>query len=230
MRIQLIEQDPALLEALKEACERAEAQVLTDIPADERGLAHWQPQCDLVIAGQHPAFSDLAALNRVVWPIPLAALLPTTRPQSVMQAARSGAFDVCDREADAAHLADWVGQLCARRQNAQAKAGQNDYFHSEACAKMRGLEDTIGRVARTDSTLLIVGETGTGKELAARQVHRISSRGDKPIVTVNCAAIPETLIESELFGYEKGAFTGATANRLGLIEAADGGTLFLDEV
>ena len=230
MRIQLIEQDPALLEALKEACQRAEAQVLTDIPADERGLAHWQPQCDLVIAGQHPTFSDLAALNRVVWPIPLAAILPTTRPQSVMQAARSGAVDVCNREADAAHLADWVGQLCARRQNAQAKAGQNDYFQSEACAKMRGLEDTIGRVARTDSTLLIVGETGTGKELAARQVHRISSRGYKPIVTVNCAAIPETLIESELFGYEKGAFTGATANRLGLIEAADGGTLFLDEV
>ena len=110
------------------------------------------------------------------------------------------------------------------------EACQNDYFHSEACSKMRGLEDTIGRVARTDSTVLIVGETGTGKELAARQLHRISERGDKPIVTVNCAAIPETLIESELFGYEKGAFTGATTNRLGLIEAADGGTLFLDEM
>jgi transcriptional regulator with PAS, ATPase and Fis domain len=95
---------------------------------------------------------------------------------------------------------------------------------------MRTLEDTIARVARTDSAVLIVGETGTGKELAARQVHRISMRGDKPIVTVNCAAIPETLIESELFGYEKGAFTGATASRLGLIEAADGGTLFLDEI
>ena len=230
MRIQLIEQDPALLEALKEACQRAEAQVLTDMPEDERGLAHWQPQCDLVIAGQHPAFADLSTLNRAVWPIPLAALLPSSRPQSVMQAARSGAVDVCDREADAAHLAEWVGQLCTGHQSAQDKAGQNDYFHSEACSKMRHLEDTIGRVARTDSTLLIAGETGTGKELAARQVHRISSRGDKPIVTVNCAAIPETLIESELFGFEKGAFTGATANRLGLIEAADGGTLFLDEI
>ena len=230
MRIQIVEQDPALLEALKQACQRAEAHVLTDVPAGERSLAHWQPQCDLVIAGQHPAFSDLKALNRAVWPIPLAALLPTPRPQSVMQAARSGAVDVCDREADAAHLADWVGQLCAGHQNSQARAGQNDYFHSEACSKMRALEDTIGRVARTDSTLLIVGETGTGKELAARQVHRSSSRGEKPIVTVNCAAIPETLIESELFGYEKGAFTGATANRLGLIEAADGGTLFLDEI
>ena len=97
MRIQLIEQDPVLLEALKEACQRAEALVLTDMPEDERGLAHWQPQCDLVIAGQHPAFSDLAALNRVVWPIPLAALLLTTRPQTVLQAARAAAVDVCTR-------------------------------------------------------------------------------------------------------------------------------------
>ena len=230
MRIQLIEKDPALLEALKEACQRAGADVLTDIPADERGLALWQPQCDLVIAGQHPAFADLTTLNRTVWPIPLAALLPTSRPQNVVQAARSGAVDVCDREADAAHLADWVGQLCAEHQSSHATAGQNDYFRSEACSRMRTLEDTIARVARTDSAVLIVGETGTGKELAARQVHRISMRGDKPIVTVNCAAIPETLIESELFGYEKGAFTGATASRLGLIEAADGGTLFLDEI
>ena len=230
MRIQLIEKDPALLEALKEACQRAGADVLTDIPADERRLALWQPQCDLVIAGQHPAFADLTTLNRTVWPIPLAALLPTSRPQNVLQAARSGAVDVCDRGADAAHLAEWVGQLCAEHQTSQANAGQNDYFRSEACSRMRTLEDTIARVARTDSAVLIVGETGTGKELAARQVHRISMRGDKPIVTVNCAAIPETLIESELFGYEKGAFTGATASRLGLIEAADGGTLFLDEI
>ena len=152
MRIQLIEKDPALLEALKEACQRAGADVLTDIPADERGLALWQPQCDLVIAGQHPAFADLTTLNRTVWPIPLAALLPTSRPQNVLQAARSGAVDVCDREADAAHLAEWVGQLCTGHQSAQDSLGQNDYFHSEACSKMRHLEDTIGRVARTDST------------------------------------------------------------------------------
>ena len=92
MRIQVIEKDPALLEALKEACQRAGADVLTDIPADERGLALWQPQCDLVIAGQHPAFADLTTLNRTVWPIPLAALLPTSRPQNVLQAARSVSY------------------------------------------------------------------------------------------------------------------------------------------
>ena len=97
-------------------------------------------------------------------------------------------------------------------------------------APAKELKKLIAVVAEAPTSVLVLGETGTGKELAARQVHRMSSRGDKPIVTVNCAAIPETLIESELFGYEKGAFTGATANRLGLIEAADGGTLFLDEV
>jgi transcriptional regulator with PAS, ATPase and Fis domain len=77
---------------------------------------------------------------------------------------------------------------------------------------------------------LIIGETGTGKELVAQHIHQASQRTHKPLISINCAAIPETLIESELFGYEKGAFTGANAQRLGLIEAADGGTLFLDEI
>ena len=230
MRIQLIEADPTLLGDLSRACELAGAAALTDIPEGERSLADWQPQCDLVIAGQHPAVSDLATLNRMVWPIPLAAILPSSRPQSVVQAARSGAIDVCDRGVDTEELADWVAQLCAEHQTTQSDTEHDNYFSSGACPLMRKLENTITRVAQTDSTVLIVGETGTGKELAARQVHRISFRSDKPIVTVNCAAIPETLIESELFGYEKGAFTGATSNRLGLIEAADGGTLFLDEI
>jgi DNA-binding NtrC family response regulator len=95
---------------------------------------------------------------------------------------------------------------------------------------MTTLFKQIERVAPTDATVLIRGETGTGKELVARAIHRRSDRQDRPVICVNCAAIPETLIESELFGYEKGAFTGAAANRIGLVEAADGGTLFLDEI
>lgn len=98
------------------------------------------------------------------------------------------------------------------------------------CAAIKKLQAGIHKVAPTDSTVLIQGETGTGKELVAKAIHAESRRSIKPMISVNCAAIPDTLIESELFGYEKGAFTGANANRRGLIEAADGGTLFLDEI
>ena len=99
-----------------------------------------------------------------------------------------------------------------------------------SCAEMRVLYKHLGKMAPTDSTVLILGETGSGKELVAQALHRQSRRYSKAMISVNCAAIPETLIESELFGYEKGAFTGANTNRIGLIEAADGGTLFLDEI
>lgn len=99
-----------------------------------------------------------------------------------------------------------------------------------SCEPMQALYKRLLRVAPADITVLIQGESGTGKELAARAIHQHSERHENPLICVNCAAIPESLIESELFGHEKGAFTGANATREGLIEAAEGGTLFLDEI
>ncbi|HPF36324.1 MAG TPA: sigma 54-interacting transcriptional regulator [Candidatus Krumholzibacteria bacterium] len=95
---------------------------------------------------------------------------------------------------------------------------------------MRGLVDLLPTIAPTDSAILLTGETGTGKNLVARAIHALSGRGDGPLVTVNCAALPESLLESELFGYRAGAFTGAERDRAGRIAAAEGGTLFLDEI
>ncbi len=99
--------------------------------------------------------------------------------------------------------------------------------HSRAITE---LDKLIQQVARYDSTVLIEGESGSGKELAARRIHELSDRRDGPFVPVNCAAIPKELLESELFGHEKGAFTGAISSRIGRFELADGGTLFLDEI
>lgn len=111
-----------------------------------------------------------------------------------------------------------------------AKASNGDIGIIGSCTSMQTLYAKIRKVAPTSSNVLIQGESGTGKELVARALHNLSRRARAPLISVNCAAIPESLIESELFGHEKGAFTGASAGRAGLVEAADGGTLFLDEI
>ncbi|MDA8083359.1 MAG: sigma-54 dependent transcriptional regulator [Nitrospiraceae bacterium] len=107
---------------------------------------------------------------------------------------------------------------------------EKETFFVGESPRMKELTDTIKLVARTEVTVLITGETGTGKELAARMIHSLSNRTGKPFVVVNCPAIPENILESELFGYRKGAFTGANSDREGLFQTAEGGTLFLDEI
>src|SRR5438128_2126185 len=97
-------------------------------------------------------------------------------------------------------------------------------------ASMQAIRTYIGKVAATDSHVLITGETGTGKELVAAQIHQRSQRWQQPFLCLNCPAIPDSLFESELFGYERGAFTGAVTRSQGAFERADGGTLFLDEI
>jgi two-component system response regulator PilR (NtrC family) len=117
--------------------------------------------------------------------------------------------------------------ILLKREIASRAGFENFIGKSAAMQKVFAL---IRQVADTKSTVLISGESGTGKELVARAVHFSSARKDKPFVTVNCGALPETLLESELFGYMKGSFTGATSNKQGLFEAANGGTIFLDEI
>ncbi|HEY0081843.1 MAG TPA: sigma-54 dependent transcriptional regulator [Pyrinomonadaceae bacterium] len=111
----------------------------------------------------------------------------------------------------------------------QSERGRLDQIIGRS-PRMQGVYQMIETVAAVQSTILITGESGTGKELVARAVHNLSPRNDKPFVSINCGAFTETLLESELFGYVRGAFTGATANRKGLFEAADKGTIFLDEI
>ena len=117
--------------------------------------------------------------------------------------------------------------ISLREQLGQAPWFEEILAHS---AELKRVLDTVEQVATTDATVLITGETGTGKELIARAIHRRSSRARGPLVKVNCAAIPETLLASELFGHERGAFSGAVERRKGRFEQAHGGTLFLDEI
>jgi two-component system NtrC family response regulator len=161
-----------------------------------------------------------------------------TDHQSALRAVQLGAFDYYVKPVNLAELRVIVERACYLSRldreafgdvETSASAFGNEELLGDGPA-MRRIFDTIRRVARTDVTVLISGESGTGKELVARAIHAKSPRRNRPFVAINCGAIPETLVESELFGHEKGSFTGAHTQRKGRLEMADGGTVFLDEV
>ncbi len=155
-----------------------------------------------------------------------------------VQAMRLGAYDFITKPLDfdylrlvlrrALHERSLQEEVDSLREQLQDRYS----FHNilSKSPRMRGVFELIGHVARTNTTVLIHGETGTGKELVARAIHQASPRHAGPLVAINCAAVPETLLESELFGHEKGSFTSAISQRKGRFELADGGTIFLDEV
>jgi DNA-binding NtrC family response regulator len=167
--------------------------------------------------------------------VPVLIMTSYASLRSAVDAMRMGAVDYIAKPFDHADLLAAIRRILEDRSGTDAAvctvpSAPEAIGMIGDCPAMAGVYERVRKVAPTPATVLISGETGTGKELVARAIHRMGPRADKPLICVNCAAIPESLIESELFGYEKGAFTGAASNRIGLIEAADGGTLFLDEI
>ena len=158
--------------------------------------------------------------------------------QTAIEAMKYGAFDYVVKPFDPAKLIALVQSALSTQADIRSAGVVQPVINSEehkegivgASAPMQQVFKVIGQVTTSDVTVMITGESGTGKELVARSIHRHSHRSRKPFVAVNCSAIPENLIESELFGHERGAFTGATAQRLGKFEYCAGGTIFLDEI
>lgn len=160
---------------------------------------------------------------------------------SGLAAMRFGAYDYLNKPVDLSRLEEIVKRASEKRKLTRHTAslrdvvGKNNFNHAETVPvkvskQMQEIIEQAEQIARLDSIVLITGESGTGKDVLARHIHRHSARAQMPLISINCAALPESLFESEFFGYEKGAFTGANQTKRGLIEAADGSTLFLDEI
>jgi two-component system response regulator HydG len=180
----------------------------------------------------------LAEIGQKVPPPPVIMMTAYASVETAVKALKDGASDYLTKPLDVEELKLTISRVLDHTrlqvENRQLRERLREQFDFGSLVSsspaMMSIIDTLRRVAPTEATLLILGESGTGKEVVANGVHENSPRSSGPFVAVNCAAIPENLLESELFGYEKGAFTGAVSSRGGRIAAAHGGTLFLDEV
>jgi DNA-binding NtrC family response regulator len=186
-----------------------------------------------------PGEDGLAFLRKAadISPVPCIMLTAYASGGNTIEAMRLGAFDHLTKPVGRAALVQALERALESVSTVSPSARADDELvpHDDnelvsSSEAMREVFKRIGMAAGSDATVLVLGETGTGKELVARALHRASARAARPFVAVNCAAIPAELMESELFGHVKGAFTGATADRMGRFREADGGTLFLDEI
>ena len=239
----LIDDDPQVLDAYRETLEIAGLRVAAHSSAPS-GLATVSPASESVIVcdvrmPQQDGFALLDLVKAIDGEIPIVLFSGHGDVPMAIRALREGAWDFLQKPADPLHLVDTVRRAIAHRRTILenrrlrlAQGGTDEWEHrivgqAPATQKMRRI---LMRLANVETDIMLLGETGTGKEVAARALHELGKRAKGQFVAVNCGAIPETMLESELFGHEAGAFTGASSKRIGKIERANGGTLFLDEI
>jgi two-component system NtrC family response regulator len=236
-RILIVDDDAAFRSALAATLHSLSHEVL-EASSGMQGLQCMREQApDLAIVDYRmPDMDGLAMLrSRAESPhlqtIPMVMLTAFASGQNTIEAMKLGAFDHLTKPIGRQDLIDIIARVMQARPSATATpiTASDEWLIGQSQA-MREVQKRIGLAAASDAPVLITGETGTGKEVIARALHRASHRADGPFVAVNCAAIPSELIESELFGHRKGAFSGAVADRNGHIREADGGVLFLDEI
>jgi DNA-binding NtrC family response regulator len=235
----LIEDDPSTGPALQKLL-RAEDYSVDLVSRGDDGLAQaTRGSYDLILTDfRLPGLSGLeliAKLHAAKPKLPIIMLTAHGTTESAIEATKLGACEYLIKPCDAEELLALVEASVARSRIMSELVELGDFQGGNYAIvgqsrAMQNLYKEIGRVAATSVPVLIRGATGTGKELVARAIYQHSTRADRPFIAVNCAAIPQTLIESELFGHERGAFTGANTQRIGRFEQAQGGTLFLDEV
>ncbi|SEU00652.1 sigma-54-dependent transcriptional regulator [Pseudomonas graminis] len=247
--ILIVEDETIIRSALRRLLERNQYQVSEAGSVQEAQERFSIPSFDLIVSDLRLPGAPGTELIKLGQGKPVLIMTSYASLRSAVDSMKMGAVDYIAKPFDHDEMLQAVSRILRDRQTLQSmqaeraatsktstgdKAGP-DNSNGEigiigSCPPMQDMYNKIRKVAPTDSNVLIQGESGTGKELVARALHNLSRRAKAPMISVNCAAIPESLIESELFGHEKGAFTGASAGRAGLVEAADGGTLFLDEI
>ncbi|MBS3785889.1 MAG: sigma-54-dependent Fis family transcriptional regulator [Gammaproteobacteria bacterium] len=236
--ILIIEDETVIREAVTRLLQRDGHSVYGAESAEEAQRMGALSDYDLILADHRLPGQNGSHMIDVADSTPVIIMTSYATVKSAVDAMRQGAVDYIAKPFDNAELLLTVQRALRehtlKRQNAALRARLDVEYPVTGivgdCPAMMNVFERIARVAPTDTTVLILGESGTGKELVARAVHEQSARADGPLIAVNCAAIPDSLLEAELFGHEKGAFTGAYSAREGLVEAANGGTLFLDEV